>query len=561
MASTEQRAGFRLPWGGSSSAPSDTEEQADEAAQQLSQAPTEVEDADAVEEVDRLADPWPSMEEMGVAAVDEPIVANENVTDEAPAFGSRNEVEQAEEDPSMSIEPPRAVSAEQAAFTAPAPSAPQVNGRKPQKFLAELVRAMRAAAEESQTATLEGFRVEAKTFVEGIHTRSADEATELRRIADDDVAGIREWSKAEVARVRSETDERITGRKEELEQHLEDHAALIEREIEMVQSCVGRFEREMEEFFARLAEVEDPATFAATAQQLPEPPSLAAADAAARSQALTDLVRGSRDVDLMESREPAHAEEPASVAVAEPVAEAVAQPVAVEPVAVEPVDEPAVPVETEAVFETPEPESLARGEDEATEFTSEARLAFEAAFAPGGETADAPADAAAEVVDPEPEIGDPRLAALGLTGDYATAESEAAVDAATEDTDNQSIDDIDPDSLAARLAGLVPSSELPASSRSADEPATEMAATHVVVVGLVSVASIASFKRHLGRIPGVQSVGVTSGPDGEFVFKAVHEPGVALREIIPTLPGFGARVVNTADGVLNVSARDPETDA
>ena len=46
--------------------------------------------------------------------------------------------------------------------------------------------------------------------------------------------------------------------------------------------------------------------------------------------------------------------------------------------------------------------------------------------------------------------------------------------------------------------------------------------TQVVVVGLVSVATIASFKRHLGRATGVQSVGVSSGPDGEFVFAVAH---------------------------------------
>ena len=86
------------------------------------------------------------------------------------------------------------------------------------------------------------------------------------------------------------------------------------------------------------------------------------------------------------------------------------------------------------------------------------------------------------------------------------------------------------------------------------------ATSQVVVTGLVSVASIASFKRHLGRVAGVQSVGVSSGPDGEFVFKVAHGAEVSLPDAIPTLPGFEARVTGTGDGVVNVSARDPESE-
>ena len=84
--------------------------------------------------------------------------------------------------------------------------------------------------------------------------------------------------------------------------------------------------------------------------------------------------------------------------------------------------------------------------------------------------------------------------------------------------------------------------------------------TSVVVVGLVSVSSVASFKRTLAKVAGVRSVGVSSGPEGEFVFKTSHEPQVALKDVIPTLSGFGARVVATGDGVINISARDPDAE-
>ena len=89
---------------------------------------------------------------------------------------------------------------------------------------------------------------------------------------------------------------------------------------------------------------------------------------------------------------------------------------------------------------------------------------------------------------------------------------------------------------------------------------SENASTQVVVVGLVSVASIASFKRHLGRVSGVQSVGVSSGPDGEFMFAVHHSADVVLRDAIPSLPSFQARITSQTDGVLNVTAHDPESD-
>jgi len=84
--------------------------------------------------------------------------------------------------------------------------------------------------------------------------------------------------------------------------------------------------------------------------------------------------------------------------------------------------------------------------------------------------------------------------------------------------------------------------------------------TQVVVVGLVSVASVASFKRQLGRLPGVKSVGVSSGPDGEFIFTVGHGSDTSLLSLIPTLPAFQARVVREREGVINVSAHDPEAE-
>ncbi len=135
--------------------------------------------------------------------------------------------------------------------------------------------------------------------------------------------------------------------------------------------------------------------------------------------------------------------------------------------------------------------------------------------------------------------------------DFGAAEAEAAISI---DRDADEITEIGDDDLAARLAGLVPG------KAAAKTHSTEATSTQVVVVGLVSVASIASFKRHLGRVSGVQSVGVSSGPDGEFMFAVHHSADVVLRDAIPSLPSFQARITSQTDGVLNVTAHDPESD-
>jgi hypothetical protein len=91
------------------------------------------------------------------------------------------------------------------------------------------------------------------------------------------------------------------------------------------------------------------------------------------------------------------------------------------------------------------------------------------------------------------------------------------------------------------------------------EPVTAVQVqTQVVVSGLVSVASIASFKRLLGRLDGVSHVGVSSGPEGEFIFNVQHPETMPLRDLVPTLPGFHARVTGEGAGTLVVAAQDPE---
>ena len=151
---------------------------------------------------------------------------------------------------------------------APASGAP----RRPSRFLADLTRAMHAAAEEGRQSALDQFHADGKRTIEEIQSRSAEDATSLRRQADEDVTRVREWSKAEIARIREETDRRIADRKSYLDRELEGHAAVIEREIEHVQEQVTTYDQEMSTFFDRLLAEDDPSRFAAVAASMPDPP-------------------------------------------------------------------------------------------------------------------------------------------------------------------------------------------------------------------------------------------------------------------------------------------------
>ncbi len=477
MATTDTRPGFRLPWstnGADGEASPDSAEgaqatDAEAAVESVTDAPA----GDTATQADAVVDEAQAAE------------AEATLAPEAAAEGSPGEPEtvQPEPEPAMTTE-----------STAESSSATGTS-KKPNKFLADLTRAMRSTAEASRTETTERFAAEAKAATEKVHAAAADEATELRRAADDDVAGIREWSKTEIARIREETENRISGRKADLEHELEVHAGTVEARTERVSARVAAFESEVNDFYDRLFAEEDPTRFAAMAEQLPEPPSLD----------IEDLL-----MPISPSSRPAAAPEP------------------VEP-------EPQVePVAASTETETLAPEVVA----EVVEAPAEPEATAEAAPEP---VAEAPADGE----------DDPRLAMLEVTPDFDAAEAEAAA-MSTEGASAEPAEEIPTiadEVLAARLAGLVPD------ENSGSNP---IQTTKVVVTGLVSVASIAGFKRHLGRLQGVTTVGVSSGPDGEFVFSVHHLPTVDLAAGITGLPGFESRVTSTGEGAIEVVARDPE---
>jgi hypothetical protein len=173
----------------------------------------------------------------------------------------------------------------------------------------------------------------------------------------------------------------------------------------------------------------------------------------------------------------------------------------------------------------------------ALEAAAEAVVAAESAAESAGQ-----AEAAADVAETAAELLKDRLDGSDEFDPEAHAAMAARVDAGGVE-----------ESYTDRLAKLLPNH---ADTPAGGEPRT----TQVIVTGLVSVASIASFKRHLGRIAGVKGVTVASGPEGEFVFNVNHASEVSFRDALPTMPGFAARVTGNADGVVQVTARDPEAE-
>ena len=487
MATTETKTGFRLPWSQDHTETDEPSGDAGAVAEATAPAPAQTDaDASASQETER-----PDMIDATTAATND---ATEAAAAPADAWPTP-----AEPAPAASPEPAAAVAA----------------SRKPNKLMADLAKAMQTAAEGARSDTLEKFAADAKSHIEAIQADSATEAADLRRQADDDIAGIRDWSKAEIARIREETEHRITGRKTGLDGELEDHSASTERRIARVQARVDAFEAEMAYFFEVLLAEEDPTKLAAMAQSLPEPPDF--------------------DDEIAE---------PAPVAVETPEVTPVAEAAPVDVWAV-----PDVPAQSPAEVEVAL-EAIAAAAQAADVAEAEARVAAEAA------AIQAEAEAGIGIADAAP-AEDPRMAALGLTPD-AAAEAEAASFESGPGSDDD-IPTIADDALAARLAGLVPDADAAAAAPSL--PKTDTVSTRVIVVGLVSVASIAGFKRHLGRVAGVQSVGVSSGPDGEFVFVVTHGPDVPLREAITALRGFGARVTGESDEGVQVTAKDPETES
>src|SRR5579862_5053999 len=483
--------------------------------------------------------------------------------------------------------------------------------RRTNPLVAGLVKAMRDAARTARDETTARMRADATTRVDQIRAESVAAGVALKKQADEDVAGIREWSKSEMARIKAETESRITARRADLVKQTQAQAADAMQYMDEVRSSIAAFETEMERFFDMLLAEEDPARLATLAERLPEPPSFArhAGSAtttprhAARPRAAQP--RGARPAapaprrkvvpaaasarapeaapDLAVEPEPRLAPAAAAAAEAEAIAgldEELAAfssalgrlaapdlPAADEPDHVDAAPEPAA--ESEAATDPADTDGHAAVAFESRDDT-EALAAWTAALAamrtarpeldgapvdaltPTAPAADAPAVAA----EPERELRG--IAEDEIELDFSAPAGSLMAMMADAPRIN-SPDDLTPEERIALLGfDELPPDENPEPAPEA-APAATSGVTRVVVTGLTSVAGISAFKTALARVGGVESVSVTSGHDGAFVFSVVHAIATDLRAAVPGFPGFGASMTNDEGSVLDYSVTEPAT--
>ena len=161
-------------------------------------------------------------------------------------------------------------------------------------FLQALVRAMRSAADLERARVGASVAAAIGAQIAKVRSRAAVEADGLRKLGEGDIDGIHDWAKAEVARINKEGARRVGVRRRQLEHHLEQHAALTEREVISIEAAVEVYRSELEGYFERLTDEPDPTELARLAGMLPEPPDLEQVADEARAEAL-DAIAGQSD--------------------------------------------------------------------------------------------------------------------------------------------------------------------------------------------------------------------------------------------------------------------------
>lgn len=410
MANTAQRSGFRLPW------------TADSHAEAVPDAQTEVSAVLRIGEAGTAQGGSISTDKAGPSSVgDIPEGASTKAADPLAMPWPTSDASRASDAPG---------GADIGRSDDPTTTEHEATPRQVNPLVAGLVRAMRDAAEIARQEAMTRFAETVKARKEQIQAELTENDAENRRTTDHDIAGIREWSKAQMARVRTETDERIATRRQRLELDAEDQAGRVERRLDNLRAAVGTYENRMEAFFRTLLAEDDPARLAGFAEQMPEPPNLA------NETALADWT-------------PSRTLDPTDAAAAEAAA--------------------------------------LSDIDLATVFDGDA-LDGDAGDAGAGDGTDGSSDR--------------------KPSDSATAGGDSSV-------------------------------------------------TQLSVVGLISVASIAGFKRAIAKAAGIDGVSVASGPGGDFVFTVRHGSSVDIGELVAGLEGFNATVKSNEEGVLSVTASEP----
>jgi hypothetical protein len=475
-------------------------------------------------------------------------------------------------------------SARHLAFDAPPPPRPAVvvdgSPKKVNPLVAGLVKAMRDAARAAREETTARMRADAAARAEEIRLEATAAGSALKKHADEDVAGIREWSRTEAARIKQETDTRIAARKERLLKDAQAHAAAAERLNADLKTAIAAFEGQMDRFFDRLLQEEDPARLATLAERLPEPPTFARlGDApsppkAPRAPRSTAHRKPTEHRDKVAARlapdAAAAAEAEAILGLDEESAHGAVNEAVPEPSVEAPQDEPMTAMEPAAAMEpmaAMEPQAatepsdgdtnghvapIADATDDADSMAAwaEALASIRAqsnGFDADEDTTGATAQEPAETESDEPDLGAFDGTPGSLLGVLAGANRI------------NSPDDLSPEERIALLGFDEPApgdEPAPMTVEPVVVPPTE-SITRVVVAGLASVAEISAFKSALVGVAGVNSVSVSTGHDGDFVFSVVHATTTDLRAAVTGFARFAPQLTAEEDSVLTYAVGEP----
>jgi len=270
MTSNQRRPGFRLPWS------SDDEAAAQAAASQANANGGSPPEADTDAAVD--------------AAPADVAAASEDSELEAPAISSTSptptDADMPTPTPSPSPETPEApADARPAAVAEVAPPPTESSAG----FMRDLVAAMRRVAEETRQAGLADLRAKSEEQVQKLEADSERLREELRSRAEADIAGVAAWASSEEDRIKREAEQRVVGRRAQLDQQLAAETTRAQGEAQALRDRVAAYEAELDAYHAQLSDIADPAAFASAAKSMPSPPRLAGVPAAAEAPPVAEV--------------------------------------------------------------------------------------------------------------------------------------------------------------------------------------------------------------------------------------------------------------------------------
>jgi hypothetical protein len=378
----------------------------------------------------------------------------------------------------------------------------QTFSEAPSDFLRSLVEAMRRVVEATRDRTLAEMREAVETEAGQLDMVRAARETALREHAEAEITGVGSWERAEIERIRAEALRKVQARGGQLDQELAELAAANTAEHAALAARADAYEREVSDFIAGLEGIQDPATFAAAARQMPSPWTPKSPNATAAPRVAPPVAAPESKPAEPTSTEAKPAEPTPAPAAAATVGAAAAAP-------------------TEAPAAAPVAAAKEAAPAEAAFGPMDAKPEAPKAEAPMAEapTAEAPVPAMPEPMTAKPVAG-PTVAAPSGETNGVTAPTDAAA------------------------ADVVPAEPV------APEPVPDQA-TAIQVHGLGSFGAITSFKQSLEKVDGIRSVTLGLGPSGEFIYTATHAPTFDLGSAIRAIEGDGVEIERD-NGTLKV---------